>query len=297
MLIRAAHDTGVPIVYQEVGIPYHPPGFEEVYERFVTVLPLCAGVAVLSPLLAQEVIRVLPQLATPYVLPLMSQDTLNGSSRNGDRAESICFGFAGRLEYLKGPLELIEAFGLVHQVLPGVELKIAGAGSQRQEIVSTLRGLNLEGQCELAGVYQTLNERSQFMSSIDVFVLPSRTEGTPNAIIEAMAHGKPIIATEVGGIPDVVSADVGILVPPNDVRALADAITRLATDKDLRKRMGEGARRKYEQVFTPRAVMPLLTGLYERVVNSQQNRNGSGGSHPVPGAGNGGHPWAISRQE
>jgi glycosyltransferase involved in cell wall biosynthesis len=143
MLIRAAHDSGEPVVYQEVGIPYHPPGFEEVYKRFVTVLPLCAGVAVLSPLLAQEVIRVLPQVATPYVLPLMSQDTLNGSPRNGDRAESICFGFAGRLEYLKGPLELIEAFGLAHKVLLGLELKIAGAGSQRQEIYSARRRLNL----------------------------------------------------------------------------------------------------------------------------------------------------------
>jgi len=294
MLIRAAHATGVPIVYQEVGIPYHPPGFEEVYERFVTVLPLCAGVAVLSPLLAQEVIRVLPQVATPYVLPLMSQDTLNGYSRNGDGAESICFGFAGRLEYLKGPLELIEAFALAHKVLPGLELKLAGSGSQRQEIFAALRRLDLERQCQLAGVYQDCNERSKFMSSIDVFVLPSRTEGTPNAIIEAMVHGKPIIATEVGGIPDVVSADVGILVPPNDVRALADAIKRLAADRDLRKRMGQAARRKYEQIFTPRAVMPLLTGLYERVVNDQQNRNGGGGSHPQPVAGNGGHPWANS---
>jgi glycosyltransferase involved in cell wall biosynthesis len=109
-----------------------------------------------------------------------------------------------------------------------------------------------------------------------------------------MVHGKPIIATEVGGIPDVVSPDVGILVPANDVRALADAITRLAADRDLRKRMGQAARRKYEQIFTPRAVMPLLTGLYERVVNNQQNWNGGGASQPQPGAGNGGHPWANS---
>src|SRR5687767_3876424 len=54
MLIRAAHETNIPVVYQEVGIPFHPPGFEEVYERFVSVLPLCARVAVLSPALSQE---------------------------------------------------------------------------------------------------------------------------------------------------------------------------------------------------------------------------------------------------
>ena len=166
-----------------------------------------------------------------------------------------------------------------------------GRSSQHKEIFGAAP-LNLEGNANR--VYRTLNERSGFESIDVLFCLRGRK--AHRTIIEAMAHGKPIIATAVGGIPDVVSADVGILVPPNDVRALADAITLLANDGELRKRMGQAARRKYEQVFTPQAVMPLLTGLYERVVN-QQNRNGGGGSHPVPGAGNGEHPWAISRQE
>lgn len=92
MLIRAAHATGVPVVYQEVGIPFDPPGFEEVYARFITVLPLCAGVAVLSPLLAQEIGRALPQLAPACVLPLMSQDSTNGASPSRQTSESVRFG-------------------------------------------------------------------------------------------------------------------------------------------------------------------------------------------------------------
>src|SRR2546425_7998749 len=71
MLIRAAHETNIPVVYQEVGIPFHPPGFEEVYERFVSVLPLCAGVAVFSPPLARGLPRGVAPLASP-LLPVFS---------------------------------------------------------------------------------------------------------------------------------------------------------------------------------------------------------------------------------
>ena len=297
MLIRAAHTTGVPVIYQEVGIPFHPPGFEEVYERFVSVLPLCTRVAALSPLLKQEIGRALPQLAPACVLPLISQDGTNGATAPSPESPSVRFGFAARLEHLKGPLRLIEAFGIAHRERSSIELKIAGAGSQRQEIVHTLRRLGLERKCDLAGVYTTLKERSQFMRSIDAFVLPSLTEGTPNAIIEAMAHAKPIIATAVGGIPDVVSEEVGILVPPNDVKALAAAMSRLAGDAELRKTMGLAARKKYEQLFTPRVVLPLLTNFYERVLNGHEatsngNNGNNGNSQTRCPPDEASHPWS-----
>lgn len=288
MLIRAAHATGVPVIYQEVGLPFHPPGFEEVYQRFVTVLPLCSGVAALSPLLAKEVGRVVPQLDEPFVLPLISHDAGNGALHpNG--SSSVRFGFAARLEHLKGPLPLVEAFSIAHAVRPDIELKLAGDGSQRQEIIQRIRRLGLEGKCQLVGVYMTLKERSQFMRSIDVFVLPSQTEGTPNAIIEAMAHGKPIIGTSVGGIPDVVSPDVGILVAPNDVQALGEAMAKLATDAGLRHRMGVAARKKYEQLFTPRAVLPLLTDFYQHVLQGREATNKMNSPQPEREA----HPWSV----
>ena len=289
MLIRAAHATGIPVIYQEVGLPYHPPGFEEVYQRFVTVLPLCNGVAALSPLLAKEVGRVVPQLAEPFVLPLISHDARNGALKpNGSASSSVRFGFAARLEHLKGPLPLVEAFSMAFAVNPEIELKLAGDGSQRNEIIQRIRRLGLERKCDLVGVYKTLQERSQFMHGIDVFVLPSQTEGTPNAIIEAMADGKPIIATSVGGIPDVVTPDVGILVAPNDVKALAAAMAKLATDTDLRHRMGVAARQKYEQLFTPRAVLPLLTKFYRQAINGSGPTN-NGKSHAHEGVA---HPWS-----
>jgi len=294
MLIRAAHETGIPVVYQEAGIPFHPPGFEEVYERFVSVLPLCAGVAALSPGLARELCRVVPQLARTHVLPLITQDHNGATARSA--SQQVTFGFAARLEHLKGPLMLLEAFRIVHQTEAEIELKIAGDGSQRQELLDVSSSLGLAEKCQLVGVYRTLKERSQFMHGIDVFVLPSLTEGTPNAIVEAMSHGKPIIATAVGGVPDMVDSETGILVAPEDVKALAAAMSRLAADPELRRRMGLAARKKYEQLFAPRVVLPLLVDFYQRVVDehaagNQPSHNGNKIASPHP---NSVHPWSIS---
>lgn len=297
MFIRAAHSVGVPVVYQEVGIPFHPPGFEEVYARLVSVLPLCAGLAALSPRLAHLMREVLPQLDAPHVLPLISPDATNGASPSATNAESpsvpasesVRFGFAARLEHLKGPLQLVEGFHFAHRARPDIELKIAGSGSQQQQVSLTLRRLGLEKKCHLVGVYKTLQERNEFMRGIDIFVLPSLTEGTPNAIIEAMSHAKPIIATDVGGIPDVVSEEAGILIPPNDVEALGAAMSRLAADAELRRRMGRAARKKYEQLFTPRVVLPMLTDFYERIVNGHEAKTNGKRRPPDQAL----HPWSL----
>jgi glycosyltransferase involved in cell wall biosynthesis len=103
------------------------------------------------------------------------------------------------------------------------------------------------------------------MQGLDVFVAPSFTEGTPNSIIEAMAHGLPIIASEVGGIPDMIDSESGILVPPGDADALSRAIIRLAEDDLLRSRMGKAARERYQRLFSPEAVLPVLLETYQRV--------------------------------
>jgi len=284
MFIRAAHRVGVPVVYQEVGLPFHPPGFERVYERFTSVLPLCARVAVLSPLLAHETKRALPKVEFPSVLPLISHEVRNGTNGKRSAQQPLRFGFAARLEYLKGPLQLVEAFRLLHATEPNIELRIAGDGSQRQEIIDTLRRHGLEHKCRFSGIYNSVAERDRFMQEIDVFVLPSLTEGTPNAIIEAMAHQKPIVATPVGGIPDLVDDEVGMLVPVSDAHSLSRALAKLTLDAELRETMGVAARKRYEELFTPRAVLPLLVDFYQQVTG-QNISSDNGRVSPC-------HPWS-----
>ncbi|HET6976110.1 MAG TPA: glycosyltransferase family 4 protein [Pyrinomonadaceae bacterium] len=285
MLIRAASVCGIPVVYQEVGIPFHPPGFEEVYERFTSVLPLCAGVAALSPALARELCQAVPQVQHTHVLPLITPDH-NGASASRT-SQPVTFGFAARLEYLKGPMPFVAALRIAHDSQPNIAARIAGEGSQRKEVVDFCRNFNLADKCQLVGIYQTLQDRNEFMHGIDVFVLPSLTEGTPNAIIEAMSHAKPIIATAIGGVPDFVGEDVGILVPPNDVNALAGAMSRLAGDEELRTRLGLAARKKYEQLFSPGSVLPLLVDFYERII-ARHAAKGNGSAENKQRS----HPWS-----
>ncbi len=297
MLIRAAHAVGIPVVYQEVGIPFDPPGFEEVYERFATVLPLCTEIAALSPRLAEEMSRVLPHLNQPLVLPLISPQCarIAEGAEEPARDGTLCFGFAARLEHLKGPIRFVEGYHIARRTQPAVRFKMAGEGSQQHEIVAMIDCLKLErAEAQMVGVYTTERERDLFMQSIDVFVLPSLTEGTPNAIIEAMSHGKAVIATDVGGIADIVTPDVGILVSSDDTGALGAAMARLAGDRQLCDRMGRAAQKKYERLFTPRAVLPLLVAFYERTLESHQLASDNECVRHQPAQAI--HPWSFVSQ-
>lgn len=282
MLIRAAHAAGVPVIYQEVGTPFHPPGFEEVYERFLKVLPLCSGVATLSPRLAREMRRLAELTEMPHVVPLIAPDTAVGESRAPrPPGAPVVFGFASRLEHLKGPLDFVEGLAAAARGgRPAVEARIAGEGSQRRRITAALRRHGLEAAAPLVGTYSTVEERSRFMRDLDVFVHPSLTEGTPNAVIEAMAHGRPVVATAVGGLPDFVTEEVGILVEPGDTAALGEAMQRLAQDPALRRSMGRAAREKYLRLFTGEAVMPLLTEFYRDVLAGGAARRREALRHP-----------------
>jgi glycosyltransferase involved in cell wall biosynthesis len=287
MLIRAAHTVGIPVVYQEVGIPYHPPGFEEVYERLVSVLPLCTEVAALSPRLAREMEKIVSQLNRVRVLPLISQSAPKNTVEQKLPSEDVCFGFAARLEALKGPLTFVNAFAQANCQYPHANIKIAGSGSEYGAIVARIKELNLANKSELLGVYKTVQERTEFMQSIDVFVLPSLTEGTPNAIIEAMSYGKPVIATAVGGIPDIVTEEVGMLVPAGGTEKLGLAMAKMAADSDLRRKMGLAAREKYERLFTAPAVLPVITEFYEKVIKEAR----PGKSRQPTESKHSNHPW------
>jgi glycosyltransferase involved in cell wall biosynthesis len=286
VMIQAGHDAGIPVIYQELGIPYHPPDFESYYEQFTSVLPLCAEIAALSPRLIEHCREKLPAPGPLSILPIMSDEFVNGRKPHHPAPGKITFGFAARMEELKGPMVLMEAFAVAHQQCENICLNIAGDGSQRQKIAARAKALDVASRYRYHGVYTHPEECRAFMESLDVFVMPSFTEGTPNSIVEAMACGKPIIASEVGGIPDMIGGGSGILVPPGDMRALAEAMLRLAQDAELRRTMGAAAKERYQELFSPKVVVPLMVETYRRVM-----QNGHGVPETVAGNGHV-HPWA-----
>lgn len=286
VMIQAGHDAGIPVIYQELGIPYHPPDFESYYEQFTTVLPLCAEIAALSPKLIEHCREKLPDPRALSILPIMSDEFVNGRKPHQPAPGKITFGFAARMEELKGPMVLMEAFAMAHRQCRDISLNIAGDGSQRQKIAARAKALDVASRYRYHGVYTHPEECRAFMESLDVFVMPSFTEGTPNSIVEAMACGKPIIASDVGGIPDMIGDDSGILVPAGDMKALAEAIVRLAQDAELRHRMGAAAKVRYQKFFSPKVVVPLMVETYRRVT-----RNGHAAAETITGNGHL-HPWA-----
>lgn len=280
VMIRAGYEVGIPVIYQELGMPYHPPDFESYYQQFASVLPLCTEVAALSPRLAEHCRERLPPLNKLSVLPITSDEVRNGNPANKHTNGHLTFGFAARMETLKGPMVLMEAFGATHQRSKNVYLKIAGDGSQKENVSALAKSLNVTDNYSYCGVYAHPDARTAFMHDIDVFVMPSFTEGTPNSIIEAMANGRPIIASSVGGIPDMIDKESGILVPPGDAKALAKAMLELAEDGKLRQRMGQAAHNRYQELFSPKAVVPLMLETYRRVADSSHLVDSNGNSHP-----------------
>jgi glycosyltransferase involved in cell wall biosynthesis len=266
VFIKVGHDLRIPVIYQELGIPFHPPEYETYYEHFTSALPFCTEVAALSPALAEMCRALVPPGKTVSVLPVMADDV---SARPSRRGSGVVFGFAARAETLKGVSELMEAFGLARQENEGVRLHAACAGSKVGEMLERAEALGAGSNFKHLGVYEGPEGRADFLRKIDVLVLPSHTEGTPNSIVEAMSQGIPVIATEVGGIPDMLGRDAGLLVPVGDARALADAMLRLAGDPILRASMGRAGRVRYETTFSPKAVLPLLLETYDRILGRE----------------------------
>jgi glycosyltransferase involved in cell wall biosynthesis len=270
IMIRAGHQLGIPVLYHELGTPNPMPALDVYYRELEKVLPLCDEFAALSPCLAELWAEKFPFLKSICVLPIIVEDC-NERSLEGPRsaAHETVFGYAARLEEGKGPLILVEALGQLRRADMPAIVKVAGTGPQLPEVRSRSRELGLGDACEYMGFYTEPEGRNAFMRSLDVFVLPSLAEGTPNSVIEAMAHGLPVIATQVGGIPDLLSPDSGILIPPGDATALARAMRSLALDPSLRASMGLAARERYLKHFSPDPVLLMLLNTYRRVAGAR----------------------------
>lgn len=165
--------------------------------------------------------------------------------------DALVIGTVGRLAGVKDQATLVRAFARLLSQQPGLRrrarLVIAGDGPERGHLEELIAQEGVGAVTWLAG------ERSDipaFMQSLDVFVLPSLGEGISNTILEAMASGLPVVASRVGGNPELVTeGDNGLLVPSGDPEALADALARYAEDPGLAQRQGARGRRKVEQTF------------------------------------------------
>ena len=149
---------------------------------------------------------------------------------------------------LRAPKDFVTLVRAVASCEPGaVRLLIAGDGPDRPQVAGEIARLGLDGAVELLGPSDDVDA---LLAAADIFVLSSDSEGMPMSVLEAMAAGLPVIASAVGGVPEVVrDGETGALVPPRDPAALGRAITRLAEDPALRQRFGAAGRSRAEREF------------------------------------------------
>ncbi len=177
--------------------------------------------------------------------------------------------FLAWLQRTKGVLDLLRAIPIVLRSVPEATFVIAGRGlhdgESPESIMKLARSLRVAHALRCPGWVDGVMKESVLRES-DVFVLPSYFEGLPVALMEAMARGVPVIATRVGGIPDVIEDGVnGLLVNPGQPEALARAIVAMLTDDALRTRLRESARTHVRERYSTEAIIEDLGVLYREL--------------------------------
>jgi glycosyltransferase involved in cell wall biosynthesis len=184
--------------------------------------------------------------------------------RLGVPPDRLLVGAVGRLSEEKGFDLLIQAVDQLITSGLDLELLIAGDGDRQAELESLIQRLGRKDRIRLLG-YQT--DLIPFYQAMDIFTLSSLREGLPNVLLEAMAMGIPVVSTKVAGIPRLVTdGESGLLVEPGSIKALADAITRLAADEGLRTILGRGGHEVIETRFSFESRMQKIGALYDELV-------------------------------
>ncbi|OGB95522.1 MAG: hypothetical protein A2Z31_05025 [candidate division NC10 bacterium RBG_16_65_8] len=175
-------------------------------------------------------------------------------------------GVVARLIDYKGHRFFLEACPEIRRRHPAVNFLLIGDGPDRRELEDYARALGLERSVRFLGSRPDIPE---LLSLLDVAVLPSLEEGFPNAILEAMAAGRPVVATRVGGGPEaVVHTQTGLLVPARDPSALADAVNCLLGDASRRADMGRMGQKRVSELFCLSRLVKEMEALYEERLNA-----------------------------
>ncbi|MGR3377600.1 glycosyltransferase family 4 protein [Salipiger abyssi] len=168
--------------------------------------------------------------------------------------------FVGRLAGVKGVPVLLDAMAALKDRYPYLRLALIGDGPERAALEERAKGL---GETVVFLGYQSQAEVAKALAETDLFVLPSFAEGVPVVLMEAMAAGVPVIATQIAGIPELVTQwESGVLVPPGDAGALTEAIDQLLTSADQRRVMGAVGRATVEAEFNIHTEAARLSSLF-----------------------------------
>lgn len=188
---------------------------------------------------------------------------VEGEHENSEQPRNIVIGTVGRLDDIKAHSDLIKAFILLRQQFQDwpvrLSLMIVGEGPLFDKLTHQIRSANIEDSVWMPGARQDIDD---LMRSMSIYVLPSISEASPVTLLEAMATGLPVVATNVGGIPDIVGEGRGTLVAPSDVEALANAIGHYIRNPSLANRHADAGREFVTNHFNIESTAAAYAMLY-----------------------------------
>lgn len=180
--------------------------------------------------------------------------------------DRLVVGTVAALTEEKGHAVLLNAMEKLKQRFPGTCFVWVGGGRMRSELERVSRRMGFEEDLLMTGFRE---DAEALMRKFDIFCLPSLSEGLSSAILTAMAYGKPVVASRVGGIPElVVHGRTGLLVEPGDPAALAGALSRLLASRQLRHEMGQAGRARVESSFTLKKKLDETEELYIQLLRA-----------------------------
>lgn len=225
----------------------------------------CDRLVALSPAIAEELRAA--GVDEERIVSLPNGVDTDGEIRLPDGTRPLRLVYVGRLHFQKGVDVLIEACSILTERAIPVQLRIVGDGPERSALETLVAGRSLGEVVEFMG---ELGDPRAELDSADVFVLPSRTEGMSNALLEAMAAAKAPVATGVSGSSELIDDNEnGLVVGPEDPDALADALARLATETGLARRLADAARRTVRALYSISEVAARYSDLYAEVVTAR----------------------------
>ena len=178
--------------------------------------------------------------------------------------ESFTVGWVGRMTGVKRTSDVLLAFKRLRERGVDAVLCMIGDGPERGQLERRAHELGIMKRTLFLGYQEQV---APYYAALDAMILPSGNEGTPVSAIEALAAGRPVVATRVGGLPDVVrEGEDGFLVSPGDVDELADRLERLAADEELRRRMGEAGRERVLPRYSVERLIDDVDALYRSLL-------------------------------
>lgn len=203
-------------------------------------------------------IRVIPNGVDVARFPLNRAGALR--PRLGLGAETLLVGLVARFDPVKDHATMLRAFATVAARVPAAHLVLVGDGELRTAIQAQVDQLGLQGRVHLLGIQRDM---PSLLPELDLVTLSSRAEGLPMALLEAMAAGRCIVATAVGAIPELLSDQAGVTVPPGDHDTMAGAVLRLLNDAGMRAQVGTRARERVAARYGMDTMVSAFEAMYE----------------------------------